>query len=98
MSEAHVVRGKNSFWARRVLARGEGVGVEVRVERKSMAEGSSPTAKRAKVDGVDSGQRTGDAPGAEVNGGRGKVALVTGITGQVSARGRQRKLLSLARL
>lgn len=45
-----------------------------------MAEGSSPTAKRVRVDG---GSRTNAVGTPEENGERGKIAFVTGITGQV---------------
>ena len=46
-----------------------------------MAEGSSPAAKRVKVDSNSCASETAGDP--EVNGERGKIAFVTGITGQV---------------
>ena len=52
-----------------------------------MAEETSPAAKRAKVDGEEASGATATASG-EVNGGNGKIALVTGITGQVSVAAR----------
>jgi GDPmannose 4,6-dehydratase len=45
-----------------------------------MAEGSSPAAKRVKVDGSSCASET--AGYLEVNGERGKIAFVTGVTGQ----------------
>ena len=47
-----------------------------------MAEEASPAAKRAKVDS-DGATLDSAKSGARVNGGNGKVAFVTGITGQV---------------